>query len=381
MFSRLIVRYASKKRFSLPSVNFKYAEKDVQNEEEKRLPPVYPIEEERHERTGVKSRFKKEKSNGKSNEESSGISASRNLIGEKKVNNNKIRKNVKFEGKYKSFSTAVKRKTGVGFEPEGELIFGIHPVFHALQAQRRKFNHLYYKAGLEDKNVKIQEILKLAGDNHVQAEAVKLSQLTKIIGEDRVHQGICCDVSPLPFEKLEVDSSNINENEESCKLWLYMDRIQDPMNFGAILRSAYFMGVDKVITSKENSCRLTGIVSKASAGAAEMLPVYQADDLRGLLQVLVNQEWNLLCAAPESPSSIPLNTYMPNGNTVVAVGNEGYGISPELRDLFKTTIAIQPGRVLRTGMDSLNVSVATAVILHDITSKISAINTKNSAKG
>ncbi|XP_064096797.1 rRNA methyltransferase 1, mitochondrial-like [Macrobrachium nipponense] len=378
MFSRLIVRYASRKRFSLPSVNFKYAETEVQNEEEKRLPPVYPFEEDRQERRGVKSRFKKEKSNGKSNKESLGILASRNLIGEKQVSN-KLSKNMKFEGKYKSFNTSVKRKTGAGFEPEGELIFGIHPVFHALQAQRRKFNHLYYKAGLEDKNVKIREILKLAGDNHLQVEAVNLSQLTKIIGEDRVHQGICCDVSPLPFEKLEVDLSNTSD-EESCKLWLYMDRIQDPMNFGAILRSAYFMGVDKVITSKENSCRLTGIVSKASAGAAEMLPVYQVDDLRGFLQELVNQEWNLVCAAPQSTSSVSLSTYMPNGNTVIAVGNEGYGITPELRDLFKTTIAIQPGRVLQTGMDSLNVSVATAVILHDMTSKISALNTKNNAK-
>ena len=79
------------------------------------------------------------------------------------------------------------------------------------------------------------------------------------IASDAVHQGIFCDADELNFVELDFEKipQNINSDKlhgqaESKKLlWLFLDRIQDPMNFGAILRTCHFMGVDSVVTTNK----------------------------------------------------------------------------------------------------------------------------------
>jgi len=58
------------------------------------------------------------------------------------------------------------------------------------------------------------------------------------------------------------------------KFYIFLDQVTDPQNFGSILRSAMFIGVDGVIVNKANSCGLTPVVSKVSSGALEFIPLY-----------------------------------------------------------------------------------------------------------
>lgn len=58
------------------------------------------------------------------------------------------------------------------------------------------------------------------------------------------------------------------------KFFLFLDQVTDPQNFGSILRSALFIGVDGVIVNKANACGLTPVVSKVSSGAIEFIPLY-----------------------------------------------------------------------------------------------------------
>lgn len=58
------------------------------------------------------------------------------------------------------------------------------------------------------------------------------------------------------------------------KFFIFLDQVTDPQNFGSILRSAMFIGVDGVIVNKANSCGLTPVVSKVSSGALEFIPLY-----------------------------------------------------------------------------------------------------------
>jgi tRNA G18 (ribose-2'-O)-methylase SpoU len=58
------------------------------------------------------------------------------------------------------------------------------------------------------------------------------------------------------------------------KFYLFLDQVTDPQNFGSILRSAMFIGVDGVIVNKRNACGLTPVVSKVSSGAVEFIPIY-----------------------------------------------------------------------------------------------------------
>ena len=64
------------------------------------------------------------------------------------------------------------------------------------------------------------------------------------------------------------------QNTAAGKFYLFLDQVTDPQNFGSILRSAMFIGVDGVIVNKRNACGLTPVVSKVSSGAIEFVPLY-----------------------------------------------------------------------------------------------------------
>jgi len=62
-----------------------------------------------------------------------------------------------------------------------------------------------------------------------------------------------------------------------------LDQVTDPQNFGSILRSAMFIGVDGVIVNRKNACGLTPVVSKVSSGALEFIPLYSVKYAAGFL--------------------------------------------------------------------------------------------------
>lgn len=156
------------------------------------------------------------------------------------------------------------------YQPKGELIYGIYPVQLALEAQRRTFHHLMYKKGCELRNERIRDMVDTATSRGIRTTGLTLSQFRKVLTGDQTHQGICCDVSHLPFLAFqEHEYLTMNEDDKVAddregtegfqssetkipQLWIYLDQIQDPMNFGAVLRSANFFGVDKILTSECN---------------------------------------------------------------------------------------------------------------------------------
>ncbi|XP_042239206.1 rRNA methyltransferase 1, mitochondrial-like isoform X2 [Homarus americanus] len=293
-----------------------------------------------------------------------------------------------------------KNNNKLNFEPVGELIYGVFPVLLALRAQRRKFHNIFYKKGNEDKNNKIQEILETGKKHSIKIHGLGGSEFKLIFKGDQAHQGICCDVSHLLFENLNTEnfyhtmkpgeSMNLNKTKENelvehqpesspgedqerpHQLWLYLDRIQDPMNFGAVIRSAYFTGVDKVFTPMEHSCRISGVVSKASAGVAEVLPVYQVDDPVTFFSKLSDVGWHLVASSSSgtTATTTSISDFLPLGNTLLVVGNEGTGVSQDLERICKTVVTIPSGRVLDHDAHCLNVSAATAVILHHLQTKL-----------
>lgn len=216
-----------------------------------------------------------------------------------------MKKRTKFTSK-SSTQSLVDPFVNLGIHVKGEIIFGIFPVLLAIQAKRRTVHRLIYKSGSGNTSSKIQNILTIAKEQGVPITSLEPSQFKQIFQGDQVHQGVCCDASHLTFLTLDEDHPEQEEEygqgkqEGECeeesrlqrerqqesqharvkhknweddryihpafekknqqnyqtgierrqKLWLYLDQIQDPMNFGAVLRSAYFMGVDRVLTSE-----------------------------------------------------------------------------------------------------------------------------------
>ncbi|XP_004434884.1 PREDICTED: rRNA methyltransferase 1, mitochondrial [Ceratotherium simum simum] len=257
-----------------------------------------------------------------------------------------------------------------------ELLFGLSPCLLALQAARRRVARLLLQAGRSGLQGERAELLRVAEARDIPVLRPRRKQLDALC-RYQVHQGVCMEASPLqPLPWTE--SREARPGDDPQQLWLVLQGLQDPRNLGAVLRSAHFLGVDKVITSRRNSCPLTPVVSKASAGAMEVMDVFSTDDLAGFIQAKARQGWLVVgtvgCPGPEtSPSSeIPVTSCLEfpwDRPTLLVLGNEGSGLSREVQASCQLLLTILPGRQLPPGFESLNVSVAAGILLHSICSQ------------
>ncbi len=135
-------------------------------------------------------------------------------------------------------------------DKELEIVFGVAPCLLALTQSRRKPSHLFVKNGEGLQRDMILKVCQEAVKRGVQTQRVSKQALDKMCG-GKVHQGLCLQASPLGFitEEKPITSHEVKNHRV---LWLVLDGVQDPMNLGAILRSAYFLGVDRIASSVHN---------------------------------------------------------------------------------------------------------------------------------
>jgi 21S rRNA (GM2251-2'-O)-methyltransferase len=138
-----------------------------------------------------------------------------------------------------------------------------------------------------------------------------------------------------------------------------------------VLRSAHFLGVDGVVLCAKNSAPLSPVVSKASSGAAEARETYAA---RGAMSAFLDRAsrdgWAVVGAAADSRDAKDVGEVEVTGPTVLVVGNEGRGLRTNVRRACGSMVKIDGAAVRDDGdaagasVDSLNVSVATGILLH-----------------
>ncbi|NXG73846.1 MRM1 methyltransferase, partial [Baryphthengus martii] len=257
-----------------------------------------------------------------------------------------------------------------------EMLFGIAPCSLALSQARRSLFRLFLKQSSGSRRLVMSEFVLQATARGVPVHHIDRRELDALC-RGQVHQGVCLEASPLPFKSLEEAEEPDLGAEEGPKrqlLWLVLEQIQDPMNLGALLRSAYFLGVDRVVTSRRNSCPLTPTVSKASSGALEVFDVYSTDDLRSFLKTKSAEGWEVVgtVSQPEDAEDVPViscSEFRWNKPVIIVIGSEGDGLSLGTQLLCHRLLTIPPGRALHPGIESLNVSVATGILLHSICSQ------------
>ncbi|XP_069767628.1 rRNA methyltransferase 1, mitochondrial isoform X2 [Narcine bancroftii] len=251
-------------------------------------------------------------------------------------------------------------------EAGSEMLFGVVPCSLALSQVRRKIFKLFVKENRTERP-EMQGIYQQAEETRVPVHQVKRKVLDRLC-EGRVHQGICLEVTPLAYVNYDHCCSaaiDVPEHEGDDKpvLWLVLEGIQDPMNLGALLRSAYFLGADLVLVSQPNSCLLTPTVSKASAGVVEVMTVYCTHNLPQVLKAKAAEGWKIIGTVGNLAEStlvpvIPCTEFQWNKRTILVLGNEGFGISDDVSSLCHTLLTVPAGRDLQPGIESLNVSVA-----------------------
>lgn len=156
------------------------------------------------------------------------------------------------------------------------------------------------------------------------------------------------------------------------QVWLALDEVTDPQNFGALLRSAHFFGASGVVTCAKNSASLTATVSKSSAGAVEVMRVHSTANMMRFLKRSRENGWRVV-GTSVNERSVPLTELAAGPDappTIVVLGNEGYGVRANvLRECeFLVEVTGDGGGAAVEGsaastVDSLNVSVTGGVML------------------
>lgn len=169
------------------------------------------------------------------------------------------------------------------------------------------------------------------------------------------HQGMIAKMAPFPY----ADPEQIRKQTTGTPLYLILDRIQDPYNFGAIIRSAEILGTDAIFIGEQEQCDVTSLVCRTSAGAVNHVPLAQVPDLVAFCQQLKSANINVLGTAMQAEET--LVDYSFTQPTALIVGNEGTGLHPDLLAVCSHLIRIpQQGQT-----ESLNVAVSAGILLYE----------------
>lgn len=234
------------------------------------------------------------------------------------------------------------------------LLYGYHPVREALIARRRTIHVVYLAQGKG--TGRRQDIAALARDAGTPVQWVAARELTGLVGHGR-HQEIAAHTSDYPAGSLEEILSRVSPGRTPWVLLL--DRIVDPQNFGAIVRTAHCAGVMGVVVPKDRSASPTPAVSKASAGALEHMPVAYVTNLVGAMATL--KQMGFWIGGAERDGQQCVFDADLKGPLALVIGGEEKGMRPLVQKHCDFTVAIpQAGRV-----GSLNASAAAAVVIYE----------------
>ena len=248
----------------------------------------------------------------------------------------------------------------------GEAVYGANPVRAALTANRRTVHRVFAQEGGDffAKHPGLAEQVSRLGAPIETVSKHDLNMLLATPGAGgsagRPHNGVALDASPLA--PTPVDALPAWDGAGAPPVWLALDEGVDPQNLGAMLRTAHFLRVDGVVVCAKNSAPLSPAVSKASSGALETVDVKSARVMHRFLARCAEDGWDVLGAAGEARARDvdDISTVRP---TILVMGNEGAGLRTNVRRACTDFVRV-PGGVAESTVDSLNVSVATGILLH-----------------
>jgi len=239
-------------------------------------------------------------------------------------------------------------------------VYGKHPVISVLKNPERKYRRLYVtdnclvflQEELADKWGGIEDSLEVIPlppkkiDNILRINTYTKGEVT--------HQGCLLEADAL--KQVELSQEILDSN-----LIVILDKITDPHNVGAIIRSAAAFGAAAVVTDERNSPPESAAILKTSAGCFEFLPYIRVPSLTNAIKSLKENDFELV--ALDGHTDENLSDYNPqNKKIALIVGSEGKGISPHVRRECDKIIKIN----INNSVESLNASVATSLALYHL---------------
>jgi 23S rRNA (guanosine2251-2'-O)-methyltransferase len=234
-----------------------------------------------------------------------------------------------------------------------EKLYGLHAVTAALKGRRRRIDKVFVDNQRRD--MAIQEIVSRAAQSGIAVEMVTSAHLQHLLGHSH-HQGVVALVEPLGFHTYSDVMASLSSGQRPCTI-LLLDEVTDAGNFAALLRSAVAFGVEIILLPRHRSVTLTPTVAKRSAGAVECVSIAQVANVARTLDDLKHEGFWVYGA--DMHATTPVSKVEWPDRLVLVLGAEGRGMRRLVRERCDALVHVP----MRSGLDSLNVAVAGAIIL------------------
>jgi 23S rRNA (guanosine2251-2'-O)-methyltransferase len=237
-----------------------------------------------------------------------------------------------------------------------QIIYGIHPLQEALKSSHLQIEKILI--GAQTLHPPLQSILDLAKKRKIPVTFTtkeSIEQMTK----GGVHQNVAGLVKETPYADVGGILSRWKKQGTKA-LFIILDGIQDPQNFGSLIRTGLGCGAHGIIIPKDRSVGITPVVIKASAGAAAHLPVARVVNIAVTIDLLKKEGIWVYGASGEARDLIyQLDLNM---NLAIVIGAEGKGIRPLVKKKCDRLFSIP----MKGPLSSFNASVSGGMILYEV---------------
>jgi 23S rRNA (guanosine2251-2'-O)-methyltransferase len=234
-----------------------------------------------------------------------------------------------------------------------EFIYSRNAVYEALRAGRREIFKIQIAEGAQEKG-RLAEILNMAKERRIPVEKAQRTRLDKV---HQNHQGVVAEVSGYSYSD-EVEILDLAGQRNEPPLILLLDSLNDPQNFGTLLRTAEAIGVHGVVIPLAHTVEVTPAVVNASSGASEHLLIGRAN-LAQAIDALKEAEVWVVGLDQDGVELKPDSRHL-KGALGLVVGSEGEGIRPLVRSKCDIVLKLP----MRGRIESLNAAVAGSVALY-----------------
>lgn len=234
-----------------------------------------------------------------------------------------------------------------------EFIYSRNAVYEALRAKRRDVFKVQVAEGAQEKG-RLAEILKMAKERRIPVEKAQRARLDKV---HQNHQGVVAEVSGYSYSD-EVEILERASRQGEPPFILLLDSLNDPQNFGTLLRTAEAVGVHGVIIPLAHAVEVTPAVVNASSGASEHLLIARANLAQSIETLKDADVW--VVGLDQAGAELEAGSRHLRGALGLVVGSEGEGI----RQLVRSKCDIVLKLPMRGRIESLNAAVAGSVALY-----------------
>ncbi len=250
-------------------------------------------------------------------------------------------------------------------DPQKAWIWGRHVVEETLRTGRWPILDLWVADTLpEERRARYRKQCEELGVPCVEQPPERLT--SRVRAAD--HQGVAARMGPFPYAAWYALSTTLKAKDQAAIVVL--DRIQDPYNFGSMIRSAALLGIDAVVIGVAGQVEVTSHVARASAGLVNAIPIGRVPSLPAMLVELSEAGWQTCALVAEAERRLDACRF--GRHVALVVGNEGAGIDAEVIAACGEAVRI-PQRLA----GCLNAAVACGIACYELHRRRSAEPARN----